>query len=69
MGMFLKTLRVTVSVFLLILASVAPSSAQATFFVNGNTTFTVTWSGSVGGGATLLAQASSPSATFRARHS
>ena len=57
MGMFMKTLRMTVSVFSLILASVAPSSAQATVFVNGNTTFTVTWSGSVEGGATLLAQA------------
>ena len=57
MGMFVKTLRMTVSVFALILASVAPSSAQATVFVNGNTTFTVTWSGSVEGGATLLAQA------------
>ena len=30
MGMFVKTLRMTVSVFALILASVASSSAQAT---------------------------------------
>ena len=45
MGMFMKTLRMTVSVFSLILASVVPSSAQATVFVNGNTTFTVTWQG------------------------
>ena len=56
MGMFVKTLRMTVSVFALILASVAPSAAQATVFVNGNTTFTVTWQG-VKEGATLLAQA------------
>ena len=56
MGMFMKTLRMTVSVFALILASVAPSSAQATVFVNGNTTFTVTWQG-VKPGATLLAKA------------
>ncbi len=56
MGTFVKTLRMTVSVFLLILASVAPSSAQATVFVNGNTTFTVTWEG-VKPGATLLATA------------
>ena len=56
MGMFVKTLRMTVSVFALILASVAPSSAQATVFVNGNTTFTVTWQG-VKAGATLLATA------------
>ena len=56
MGMFVKTLRMTVSVFALILASVAPSAAQATVFVNGNTTFTVTWQG-VKAGATLLATA------------
>ena len=56
MGMFVKTLRMTVSVFALILASVAPSAAQATVFVNGNTTFTVTWQG-VKEGATLLAPA------------
>ena len=46
----------TLSVFSLILASVAPSAAQATVFVNGNTTFTVTWQG-VKAGATLLATA------------
>ena len=56
MGMFVKTLWMTVSAFALILASVAPSAAQATVFVNGNTTFTVTWQG-VKPGATLLAQA------------
>ena len=54
--MFIKTLRVTVSVFLLILASAVPASAQANVFVNGNTTFTVTWQG-VKPGATLLATA------------
>ena len=54
--MFVKTLWMTVSAFALILASVAPSAAQATVFVNGNTTFTVTWQG-VKAGATLLAQA------------
>ena len=56
MGMFMKTLRMTVSVFSLILASAVPSSAQANVFVNGNTTFTVTWQG-VKEGATLLATA------------
>ena len=55
--MFLKILRMSLLVFALILASAAPGSAQTTFPVNGNTSFTVTWSGSVGGGATLLAQA------------
>ena len=45
MGMFMKTLWMTVSVFALILASVAPGAAQTTVAVNGNTTFTVTWSG------------------------
>ena len=54
--MFVKTLWTTVSVFALILASVAPSAAQASVSVNGNTTFTVTWQG-VKEGATLLAQA------------
>ena len=69
MGMFMKTLRMTVSVFSLILASAVPGSAQANVFVNGNTTFTVTWQG-VEAGATLLAQTPrSPSATGRARHS
>ena len=68
MGMFMKTLRMTVSVFSLILASAVPGSAQTTVFVNGNTTFTVTWRG-VKGGATLLARPRSPSATGRARHS
>ena len=43
MGMFMKTLRMTVSVFSLILASAVPGSAQANVFVTGNTTFTVTW--------------------------
>jgi len=57
MRLFTKLLRLPVAVFSLILASAAPSSAQATLFVNGNTTFTVTWSGSVGGNAPLLAQA------------
>ena len=55
--MFLKILRMSLLVFALIVASAAPGSAQTTVFVNGNTSFTVTWSGSVGGGATLLAQA------------
>ena len=45
MGMFMKTLRMTVSVFSLILASAVPGSAQTNVFVNGNTTFTVTWQG------------------------
>jgi uncharacterized repeat protein (TIGR01451 family) len=56
MGMFMKTLRITVAVFAIILASAVPGSAQTNVFINGNTTFTVTWSGSVGGGATLLAR-------------
>ena len=56
MGMFMKTLRMTVSVFSLILASAVPGSAQTNVFVNGNTTFTVTWQG-VKEGATLLATA------------
>ena len=34
-----------VSVFSLILASAVPGSAQTNVFVNGNTTFTVTWQG------------------------
>ena len=45
MGMFMKTLRMTVAVFSLILASAVSGSAQTTVFVNGNTSFTVTWSG------------------------
>ena len=56
MGMFMKTLRIALAVFSLILASAVPGSAQTTVFVNGNKTFTVTWSG-VEGGATLLATA------------
>jgi hypothetical protein len=56
MGMFMKTLRLTVSVFLLALASAVPGSAQTNVFVNGNTTFTVTWQG-VKAPATLLATA------------
>ena len=56
MGMFMKTLRMTVAVFSLILASAVPGSAQTNVFVNGNTTFTVTWQG-VKEGATLLATA------------
>ena len=55
--MFMKILRMPVSVFALIVASAVPGSAQTTVFVNGNTSFTVTWSGSVRGGATLLATA------------
>ena len=43
--MFMKTLRMTVAVFSLILASAVPGSAQTNVFVNGNTTFTVTWQG------------------------
>ena len=59
MGMSMKTLRTTVAVFLLVLASAVPSSAQATVFVTGNTSFTVTWQGPAPGpqGATLLATA------------
>ena len=56
MGTFMKTLRMTVSVFSLILASAVPGSAQTNVFVNGNTSFTVTWQG-VEAGATLLATA------------
>src|SRR6476659_1184342 len=56
MGMFAKTLRMTVSVVALVLASVAPGSAQTNVFVNGNTSFTVTWQGQKPG-ATLLATA------------
>ena len=54
--MFMKTLRMTVAVFSLILASAVPGSAQTQVFVNGNTSFTVTWQG-VKPGATLLATA------------
>ena len=43
--MFMKTLRMTVAVFSLILASAVPGSAQTNVFVTGNTTFTVTWQG------------------------
>ena len=43
--MFMKNLRMPVSVFSLILASAVPGSAQTSVFVNGNTSFTVTWSG------------------------
>ena len=68
MGMFMKTLRMTVSVFSLILASAVPGSAQTNVFINGNTSFTVTWHG-VKEGGTLLARPRSPSATCRARHS
>ena len=57
MGMFMKTLRMTVSVFSLILASAVPGSAQTNVFVNGNTSFTVTWQGVQKPGATLLATA------------
>ena len=62
MGMFMKTLRMAVSVFPLVLASAVPGSAQANVFVNGNTSFTVTWQGEKPG-ATLLPQPRSPSAT------
>jgi len=59
--MFMKTLRMTVAVFSLILASAVPGSAQATVFVEGNTSFTVTWEGDAPQqGGTLLARA-----TFR----
>jgi hypothetical protein len=57
MRMFMKMLRMPVSVFSLIVASAVPGSAQTNVFVTGNTSFTVRWSGSVGGGATLLAEA------------
>jgi uncharacterized repeat protein (TIGR01451 family) len=43
-------------VFSLILASAVPGSAQTSIFVNGNTSFTVTWQG-VKPQATLLARA------------
>ena len=69
MRMFMKTLRMPVAVFSLILASVAPSSAQATLFVNGNTTFTVTWSGTWEEAPLSCPRPRSPSATGRARHS
>jgi uncharacterized repeat protein (TIGR01451 family) len=54
--MFVKILRMPVSVFSLILASAVPGSAQTSIFVNGNTSFTVTWQG-VKPQATLLARA------------
>ena len=54
--MFMKMLRMPVSVFSLIVASAVPGSAQTTVFINGNTSFTVTWSGAKPG-ATLLATA------------
>ena len=54
--MFMKTLRMTVAVFSLILVSAIPGSAQTQVFVNGNTSFTVTWQG-VKPDATLLATA------------
>ncbi len=66
--MFMKTLRMTVAVFSLILASAVPGSAQANVFVNGNTTFTVTWQG-VKAGATLLATATFTVSNWTARHS
>ena len=56
MEMVMKTLGMTVAVFSLILASAVPGSAQTQVFVNGNTSFTVTWQG-VKPGATLLATA------------
>jgi hypothetical protein len=45
MRMFMKILRMPVSVFSLILASAVPGSAQTNVFVIGNTSFTVTWQG------------------------
>ena len=54
--MFLKILQMPVSVFTLIVASALPGSAQTNVFVNGNTSFTVTWQGEKPG-ATLLATA------------
>jgi len=54
--MFMKILLMPVSVFSLILASAVPGSAQTNIFINGNTSFTVTWQG-VKPGATLLATA------------
>src|SRR6188472_1209896 len=56
MRMLLKILQVPVSVFSLIVASALPGSAQTNVFVNGNTSFTVTWQGEKPG-ATLLATA------------
>ena len=41
--MFMKILLMPVSVFSLILASAVPGSAQTNIFINGNTSFTVTW--------------------------
>ena len=55
--MFMKILRMPVSVFSLILASAVPGSAQTSVFVNGNMSFTVTWQGPALGGASLLAVA------------
>jgi len=52
----MKLLRITASVVLLVLASAVHGSAQTNVFVNGNTTFTVTWQG-VKESATLLATA------------
>lgn len=52
----MKLLRMTASAFLLTLASAVPGSAQTNVFVNGNTSFTVTWQG-VKESATLLATA------------
>ena len=69
MGMFVKTLWMTVSVFALILASVASSSAQTTVFVNGNKTFTVTWSGAWKQARLCSPRPRLPLATGRARHS
>ena len=54
--MFMKILRMPVSVLSLILASAVPGSAQTNVFVNGNTSFTVTWSGPKEG-FVLLSQA------------
>jgi uncharacterized repeat protein (TIGR01451 family) len=58
MRLFLTMLLIPVSVCSLILASAVPGSAQSVF-VNGNTSFTVTWSGPAPGpqGGTLLASA------------
>ena len=53
----MKTLRMAVAVFSLVLASAVPGSAQANVFVNGNTSFTVTWQGVKPEDATLLATA------------
>ncbi len=54
--MLMKILRMPVSVLSLILASAVPGSAQTQVFVNGNTSFTVTWSGPKEG-FVLLSQA------------